>query len=253
MTRAIVRDISASMAGCELSFVPRVAIDLELARAQHQRYRQLLEQLGCTVLTLPAQDQLPDSVFVEDVALVLDEVAVMTRPGAPARRAEGATVAESLAQFRDLLLIQAPGTLDGGDILRVGRTLYVGASARSNAAAVEQLRGLLSAWDYQVQSVPIQGCLHLKSAVTQVTADTLLIQPEWVGPEHFPGFTLIEVDPREEHAANALRIGAAVIYPDCFPHTRARLEAAGVNVRTVDVSELQKAEGAVTCCSLVFA
>ena len=250
---AITRMPSRSLAGCELSFVARTAIDVDLAIAQHQDYERALETLGCRVIALPALEDQPDAVFVEDVALVLDEAAVMTRPGAESRRAEGASIATVLADFRPLLRIEAPGTLDGGDVLRIGRAIFVGQSARSNAAGISQLRELLSPHGYTVQGVATRGCLHLKSAVTQVAPDTLLIQPAWVDAEIFASYRLIEVDPVEEHAANALRIGdSAVIHPDCFPRTQQRLCHAGIKVIGVDVSELQKAEGAVTCCSLVF-
>jgi dimethylargininase len=253
MPVAIVRQLSATFSNCELSFVPRAPIDLELAHVQHRAYQQALVDAGCEVIELPAQDALPDAVFVEDTALVLDEVAVMTRPGAATRQAEGATVRQALAQFRPLLAIEAPGTLDGGDVMRIGRTLYVGDSARSNAAGHAQLRALLAPHGYAVEALPTRECLHLKSAVTEVAPGTLLINPAWIDREHFAAFDLIEVDPTEEHAANTLRIGDSVIYPSCFPRTQERLERAGIRVRAVDLSELQKAEGAVTCCSLVFA
>jgi dimethylargininase len=249
---AITRDVSASIGDCALSFVQRSPIDTGRAIAQHAGYRQALVALGCRVVALPAQDALPDAVFVEDVALVLDEVAVVTRPGARSRRDEAESVAQVLAGYRPLLRIVAPGMLDGGDVLRVGRDVYVGQSARSNAEGIAQLRALLAGHGYRVHGVPTRGCLHLKSAATQVAGDTLLVQPAWVDPAVFAGCRLVEVDTDEEHAANALRIGAGVVYPDCFPRTRQRLEAAGIAVTTVEVSELQKAEGAVTCCSLVF-
>lgn len=252
MNHAIVREISASIGNCEISFVSRDPIDIDLARQQHAAYQRLLAELGCQLTVLPAEDAMPDAVFVEDVALVLDEVAVMTRPGAASRRSEGAAVAAALREYRPLLAIEAPGTLDGGDILRIGKSIFVGQSARSNAAAVGQLQSLLAAHGYGVESVPMRDCLHLKSAVTAVGDDTLLINPQWVSPGAFAGFRMIDIDPTEPHAANALRIGDALIYPACFPRTQARLQAAGLNVRSVDVSELQKAEGAVTCCSLVF-
>ncbi len=249
---AITRDVSASIGDCALSFVERHPIDVDRAIAQHHGYRKALASLGCRVVDLPAQDELPDAVFVEDVALVLDEVAVLTRPGAASRRGEVEPVAKALAGYRPLLRIVAPGTLDGGAVLRLGRDIFVGQSARSNADGIAQLRALLAGHGYRVHGVPTRGCLHLKSAVTQVADGTLLVQPAWVDPAIFAGCRRVEVDPAEEHAANALRIGAGVVYPDCFPRTRQRLEAAGIAVTTVDVSELQKAEGAVTCCSLVF-
>jgi dimethylargininase len=249
---AITREVSASLADCELSFVARTRIDLELARAQHGAYRQALERLGCEVLALPEQPDMPDAVFVEDVAIVTDEVAVMTRPGAPSRRGEGATVAAVLGEHRRLHAIEAPGTLDGGDVLRIGRRVFVGESARTNADGISQLRAILGVHGYSVQGVPTRGCLHLKSAVTALDDDTVLLQPAWIEREPFAGYRIVEVDPAEEHAANVLRIGDQVISPACFPLTHARIRAAGVGVVAVDVSELQKAEGAVTCCSLVF-
>jgi dimethylargininase len=249
---AITREISPALANCELSYVAREAIDVARASAQHRDYQRALETLGCRLLTLPAEPGLPDSVFVEDVAIVLDEVAVLTRPGAASRRAEVASVAEMLRRYRPVLAVEAPGTLDGGDVLHVGRTLYVGESARSNTAGIAQLRELLTGHGYTVQGVPTRGCLHLKSAVTQLDDHTLLLQPEWVDRQRFADFRVIEVDPAEPHAANVLRIGDALVMPASFPRTRQRLLDAGFDMTAVDVSELQKAEGAVTCCSLVF-
>ena len=252
MRIALTRTVSPSLAGCELSFVDRTPIDLERADRQHRDYCRALSLLGCSVVALPSEPERPDAVFVEDTALVFDELALMTRPGAASRREEGATVAPVLSQYRTLHAMQAPGTLDGGDVLRIGRHVFVGQAARSNAEGLAQLQSLLTPHGYTVQGVPTRECLHLKSAVTAVAAGTVLVQPEWVDADVFAGYRVIPVDPDEPHAANALRIGDSVIHPDCFPRTRARLEAAGVQVLTVDVSELQKAEGAVTCCSIVF-
>jgi dimethylargininase len=249
---AITRDVSASLADCQLSFVDRDTIDVARANAQHHAYRRALESLGCRVLDLPARDAMPDAVFVEDVAIVLDEVAIMTRPGAESRRAEGASVSEALARHRSLRAIEGPGTLDGGDVLRVGRKIYVGQAARSNVDGIEQLRALVAEFGYTVQGVPTHDCLHLKSAVTQVAKNTLLIQREWVDRAVFAGYRLIDIDPDEPHAANALRIGTGVVYPASFPRTQQRMADAGIDVTAVDLSELQKAEGATTCCSLVF-
>jgi dimethylargininase len=252
MPIAITRQISASLGHCELSYVPRVEIDLALAGEQHHRYRNALAALGCEVITLPAEDELPDAVFVEDVAVVLDEVAVLTRPGAASRQPEVASVAATLERYRPLLSIEAPGTIEGGDVMRVGRTIYVGQSARTNVSGIEQLAALLTEHGYQVKAVAMRGCLHLKSAVTLVAEDTLLLNPDWVDRENFPGFRVIEIDPDEPHAANTLRVGTGLISPSCFPLTHRRLAQAGIVVTAVDVSELQKAEGAVTCCSLIL-
>jgi dimethylargininase len=202
---------------------------------------------------VPAAPTLPDAVFVEDTALVLDELAVMTRPGAASRRAEGESVASVLRRYRPLASLEAPGTLDGGDVLRVGRTLYVGVSSRTNRQAIAQLETLLGRWGYVVVPVTVTGCLHLKSAVTLVADDILLINPEWVRPDAFGPMETISVAPTEPSAANALAVGGAVVYPEHFPLTAERLERARLRVVRVPTAELAKAEGGVTCCSLVFA
>jgi dimethylargininase len=252
MLLAIMRPVSSRIARCELTHLPRVPIDYETARAQHEAYGRALESAGCRILSLPEEPDLPDSVFVEDAAVVLEEVAVLTRPGAASRRREVDSVAEALAPHRPLARIAEPGTLDGGDVLAMGRTLYVGLSRRTNREGIEQLSALVSGRGFSVRAVEVTGCLHLKSAVTAVGPETLLLHPAWVGGDAFQPYRRIEVDEREPYAANALRIGERVIYPASFPRTRERLERNGVAATEVDISELQKAEGAVTCCSLVF-
>ncbi len=252
MRVAITRGVSARLGACELTHLERRAIDVGRARAQHRAYVAALERLGCRVETLPALDELPDSVFVEDVAVVLDEIAVVTRPGAPSRRPEAVAIAPVLAAYRRVALIQPPGTLDGGDALRLGRQLFVGLSGRSNSSGIGQLRDVAGPHGYAVTPVPVRGCLHLKSAVTEVAPGVVLVNPEWVDPGVFGDAAVIEVDPSEPGAANALLIGRRLVYPDSFPKTRLRLEHAGIGVVAVDLSELQKAEGAVTCCSLIL-
>lgn len=249
---AITRQISPRFNECELTHLDRQPIDLNLARAQHQQYEAALRELGCEVISLPPEPDLPDSVFVEDVALVFDEVAVITRPGADSRKPETESIARTLSPYRTLLTVEAPGTLDGGDVLRVGRIVYVGLSSRSNRSGLEQLQRILAPYGYTVNGVEVTGCLHLKSAVTQVGDDTLLINPAWVDRSIFGETHFIDVDDSEPSAANAVWIDDAAIYPASFPGTRRRLEEAGLQVRIVDATEVAKAEGAVTCCSLVF-
>lgn len=252
MPVAITRQVCAAIAECELTHLPRVRIDAERAVTQHHEYEAALATLGCDLISLPPQPALPDSVFVEDTALVLDEIAIVTRPGAQSRRPEAASIAEALACYRRLWFVEAPGTLEGGDVLRLGRDLFVGQSGRSNESGIMQLRAIVWPHGYTVTAVPVEECLHLKSAVTQVAERTLLVNPRWVNPSLFGPLTVIEVDPEEPTAANGLLVGDRLIYPASFPRTRRRLEAAGIVVVPVDVSELQKAEGAVTCCSLIF-
>ena len=252
MRIAITREVSPNIGNCELTHLDRQPIDLALARAQHHQYTVALTALGCQVLQLPAEPALPDSVFVEDAAVVLDEVAIITRPGADSRKPEITSIAKALAPYRTLCTVEAPGTVDGGDVLRVDKTLYVGLSSRSNQAAIEQIAGFLKPFGYTVQGVPVNGFLHLKSAVTQVAKATVLINPAWADASLFGNLKILEIDPTEEYAANTLLIGETVIYTISYPRTRQRLIQAGIPVQAVDVSELIKAEGAVTCCSLIF-
>jgi dimethylargininase len=249
---AITRVVSRALQRCELSHLQRRPIDIALARRQHAGYEQALREAGCEVRQLAEQPDQPDSVFVEDMAVVLDEVAVITRPGAPSRREEVASVAVALAGLREIVHIDPPGTLDGGDVLRLGRTLYVGSSARSNSEGIAQLRRLLAPFKYRVVAVPLRGCLHLKSAVTQVAPGRVLLNPDWVDAGCFPGLDVVTVDAAEPHAANALRIGGDVIYPASCRRTAEKLEALDIVVRSVDMSEMEKAEGAVTCCSVIL-
>jgi dimethylargininase len=249
---AVTRTIGSALSRCELTHLKRTVIDLALAREQHLAYEQALRRLGCQVERLAEEPQLADSVFVEDTAIVLDEVAVITRPGAASRRAETASVAAALEKYRPLVRIEPPGTLDGGDVLCAQRALYVGASSRSNASGIEQLAALLRPFGYRVLPVQVHGCLHLKSAVTQVAPDTLLINSRHVERERFPGMRFIEVDEAEPSGANAVMIGAEVVYSSSYPRTAAVLRQHGIRVHTVAMSETEKAEGAVTCCSLLF-
>jgi dimethylargininase len=249
---AITREPSATLGKCELTHLERVPIDVDRARAQHDDYERRLQVLGCTMERLAPEPDLPDSVFVEDAAVVLDEVAVITRPGAASRRRETASVAEALERYRPLVKIESPATLDGGDVLVLGRNVYVGLTSRSGDKGLEQLRSALGCFGYSVGGVPVRGCLHLKSAVTRVAEDVILTNPAWVDPAGFEGWRTIEVDPAEPYGANGLAVGGAVVYAQAFPRTADRLRGGGIRLETVDVSELAKAEGAVTCCSLVF-
>ncbi len=252
MLHAITRRVSDAIGSCQLSHLERRPIDLALARRQHAEYEALLGELGCKVLSHAADPELPDSVFVEDTAVVLPDLAVIARPGAESRRPETAAVAEILRSHRDLHFIRAPGTLDGGDVLQIGDTMFVGRSERSNRHGRGQLSEIVTAHGYRVIEVEIRGCLHLKSAVTAVGPGTLLINPEMTAVPWFSDFRMIEVDPNEPLAANALAVGATVVLPAHHPLTACRLEDAGLDVRPVAASELAKAEGGVTCCSLLF-
>ncbi|MDH4066514.1 MAG: arginine deiminase-related protein [Acidobacteriota bacterium] len=252
MRIALTRAVSAGIGRCELTHLERRPIDVERARHQHRRYEECLRDLGCRVQRLPEEPELPDSVFVEDIAVVLDELAVITRPGARSRRGERRSIAAALEPYRPLRRIRAPGVLDGGDVLALGRDIYLGLSTRSNRDAAGQLHAAVAGCGYTVTEVEFRGCLHLKSAVTRVGEDTLLVNPEWVDAGVFRGLRCVAVDQREPMAANALRVGTTVLVGAEYPSTGERLVAQGIEVRPIDASELAKAEGGLTCCSLVF-
>ncbi|HEX3583895.1 MAG TPA: arginine deiminase family protein [Thermoanaerobaculia bacterium] len=226
MLIALTRAVPPSIVHCELTHLERTPIDVDRAVAQHAEYERALARLGCRVQRIAPEPDMSDSVFVEDTAVVLDNgVAIITRPGAESRRGETRSMAAALAPYRELASIEDPGTLDGGDVLSIGDTLYVGLSARTNEEGIRQLRRFA-----RVVAVPVTKCLHLKSAVTAVGDRTLLINSKWIEREHFAGFEFVEAE-----QANALRIGDAVLYPGDVP-----------------MDELAKAEGALTCCSVIF-
>lgn len=252
MLVAITRGVSSGFDDCQLTFFKRGKIDIDLARRQHSEYEAALETCGATVVHLADDQCLADCVFVEDIAVVLDEVAVMTRPGAEERRPEGEAIEPVLSKYRKLARILPPGTLDGGDVLQLGKTLYVGVSGRSDASGRSQLRSIGEPFGYLMKEVPFVGSLHLKSNLTRVSEDALLINPTRVDPEDFAPWKTIAVDPSEPEAANALYLPKGTIYPFHFPKTEAVLRAAGIPLVIVDASETAKAEGAVTCCSLIF-
>ncbi len=266
MLTAITREVSSSINNCELSFHPRQPIDIAKAIAQHKAYQDCLAELGVRVVSLPAEPELPDAVFVEDPAIVVDEIAVVSIMGAPSRRPEAASLAHALSRYRPIKFLVEPATLDGGDVLRVGRLVFAGLSQRTNLEGIAQLRDVLRAFNYEVQPVEVRGCLHLKSACSYIGNDTLLINRSWIDAERLRGFELIDVPDEEPAAANALLIKDIVMIPASFPKTRALLEERGFEspaspgsrrvalrrLRTIDLSELQKAEAGVTCTSLIF-
>jgi dimethylargininase len=252
MLRALTRQVSSSFAACELTFLDRQPIDVEKAIAQHRAYEACLTDLGAHITSLPADPEFPDGVFVEDPAIVLDEVAIITRPGAESRRGEIESIAQALSHFRELRNIREPATLEGGDVICIGKTLYVGLSRRTNEEGIAQLAELLKPFDYRVVPVNVNGCLHLKSGACWAGGNTILANREWIDASQFRSFKIIDVPDDEPSAADVLPISNVLLVPENFSHTREILEAKGIKVRPIDVSELQKAEAGVTCMSLLF-
>ncbi len=252
MLIAITREVSPRFNECEITHIERAPIDIDVARRQHHQYAQTLKELGCAVLELPAEADLPDSVFVEDTAVILPEVALLTRPGADSRKPEVESIACALAPYREIVRIQPPATIDGGDALVIGKEIFVGMSTRSAVSVIDQMNQLLGKYGYKTRSVELRDCLHLKSAVTRIDDETLLINRNWVDPKNFVGYKLIDIHPSEPFAANCLPINGSIVFPTAFPQTTARLESLGFKIKPVVVDELAKAEGAVTCCSLII-
>jgi dimethylargininase len=249
-----MRAVPRSLERGERTFVERQPIDLGRAAQQHAAYRRHLSDLGFAVHVMPAEPHLPDSAFVEDTAVLLDELVVVTLPGAPSRRPEVQSVADRLREWRTLRRIEEPGTLDGGDVMRVDRTLFVGRTRRTNAAGITQLTNLVAEWGYEVVPVSIEGCLHLKSACTWIGEGTVLVNRGWIEAGALRGVSTIEVDAGEPGAANVLFLPqrGTVIAAAEYPVTAQRLRDSGRTVMTVAISEFLKAEAAVTCLSLIL-
>ena len=249
---ALTRAVSPSLNACELTWVPRREIDIRLAVEQHHAYERALTELGVHVISLPAQPDMPDAMFVEDPLLVLDEVAIVTRMGCASRRGEGESLASAITPFRPVRFLREPATLEGGDVLRVGRDLFAGLSQRTNEEGIKQLRAEIEPLGYRVHAVEVPGCLHLKSAACSLGEGRILANPAWLDLTPFRDFRVIPVPQEEPGAANVLRIGDTVLMPACFPRTEQMLRREDFHVRTVDISELIKAEAAVTCSSVIF-
>jgi len=252
MLTAITRGVSPGINRCELSHLTRQPIDFDKAVEQHRAYEGCLRTLGVSVIPLPAEPELPDSMFVEDPVVVVDEVAVMTRMGVGSRRAESKSLAPVLEPFRPLRWIQPPATLEGGDVIRVGKTLFVGSSARTNREGITQLANQLSPLGYGVFPVEVRGCLHLKSACCYIGDQKMLANRDWFDTAPFGGFELIDVPADEPRAANVLAIGETVLVPASFPRTAEMLDRRGCKVRMLDIAELMKAEAGLTCSSILL-
>jgi dimethylargininase len=251
MTIALTRLPSPRMAEAELTHLDRVPIDRTLADTQHAAYRAALAEAGAEVITLPALDAHPDCTFVEDVLVSLPEVSVLCRPGATSRQGEVAAIEAHLPADRLVGRITAPGTVDGGDVLLIGRTLYVGLSTRTNAEGIAQMTAIVARFGYATNPVTVPGALHLKTAVTALAPDLLLINPNWIDATALAAFPRLTVDPAEPFAGNSLTVGNTIFMQADHARTAARITAAGFAVRLIDISEFAKAEAGLTCMSVI--
>ena len=252
MLHAITRAVSRSLASCELTFHQRQPIDVALAREQHRAYEGGLKTLGARVHSLPEEPDQPDATFVEDPLVVVEELAIVTRSGAVSRRAEGESLARFIAPFRPVHRLAAPATLEGGDVMRIGWDIFVGRSSRTNEEGILQFAQALEPWGYTVHPVDVHGCLHLKSGCCSLGDGRVLLNRAWIDARPLSRYSLIDVAAEEPGAANVLRIGETVLMPSVFPRTAERIRELGLAVLALDISELMKAEAAITCSSVLF-
>jgi len=251
MTLALTRQPSLSLVNCEVTHVSRQPIDIQLVIQQHELYCQALQQIGVEVERLAPLEAYPDSVFIEDNAIVLDEVVVLTSMGTASRQGEVASLRSVLSRSRRLVEILPPAKIEGGDVLRVDKHLFVGVSSLTNLLGVEALREIVEPLGYDVTTVSVHHCLHLKTACTALDDETLLVNPAWLDVELFKKFRLLLVSFTEPFGANVLRVPQGILASAAFPRTLDLIRTAGQSVTQVDISEFSKAEAGVTCLSLV--
>jgi dimethylargininase len=237
---------------CELTHLHRTPIDYTVAVQQHDGYKAMLRACGADVRALDLNPNQPDGVFIEDTAVVLDEIAVLMSMGAASRRPELAAIEPVLREYRRVERVELPATIDGGDVVRVGHTLLVGQSSRTNAAGAEALERIVRPFGYTVIPVPVTGTLHLKSACTALPDGSLLVNPAWFDADAAGAFGMVPVPAEEPSAADVALVGDIVCMAAEHPRTAELVDALGFTVRTTPLSEFAKAEGAVTCLSLIF-
>ncbi|MCP4116124.1 MAG: amidinotransferase [Desulfobacteraceae bacterium] len=228
------------------------APDYELMLDQHKAYIETLENLGLDVEILEAENDFPDAHFVEDTAVVTPDVAVITNPGADARKGEEVTIEAALSKYRPVEKIKEPGAVDGGDVLMVGTHFFIGLSDRTNAEGAAQLGKTLEKYGNTWDTVPVAAGLHFKSSVNYVGKNTLLVTKEFASRKELQGYELIVLKEGEEYAGNTLIINETLIMPAGYPDTKAKLEKLGMNIVELETSETRKMDGGLTCLSLRF-
>jgi dimethylargininase len=252
LEHALVRPVPTTFAQALIRSKDR-RLDATVAVEQHQTYQQQLSKAGYTLLEVPTDDRCPDCVFVEDTAVIIGSVALITRPGARSRRPETGPVAVALQSHMPTVAVTEPGTVDGGDVFISGNTVYVGRSQRTNGEGIEQLRRISIAQGFEVVTVGVYDTLHLKSAVVPVSGDTVVVTPNSVEEEELDGLHVIFEDETERFRFSALPLrDGRLLVTENSPRTAAKLESAGYDVVAIDISELQAADGGLTCLSILF-
>lgn len=252
MLKAITRAVSRSIGCCELTFKPRESVDYAKAVSQHEAYRHLLSRRGVEVLHIEACEAHPDCCFVADTAVVLDELAIMASMGAQARRGETSAVEKILSHHREIARIEPPCTLDGGDVVCLGREIFVGCSGRTNPQGIEALTRIVRPFGYRVTPVAVTGSLHLTTACSALDEETVLLNPCWIDDKPFSRFAILPVPEAEPWAANILRLGETICVEADSPRTLQLVGRYCADVEVIDISEFRKAEGSLSCLSILF-
>ncbi len=249
---ALVRGVPETHDRCITSHDPEKPIDISVARRQHRAYCETLQGLGLELIRVEPDDRFPDCCFVEDPAIVAGDAAVITRMGVPSRVGEETALREALRPFKQIREILNPGTLEGGDVLQIDGKMFVGLTKRTNRSGIEQLGALVSELGFEVIPVEVMRGLHLKSSCTYIGDGTIVRVPGSVEEAVFTEYNTIEVPPREAPAADCLRVGDRVLVLEGYPTSRRQIEAEGFETVTLEMSEFEKCEGALTCLSIVF-
>jgi dimethylargininase len=252
MAIAFTHEVSPNIAKGEVTFIERNPINYELALQQHNAYCQAIENCGVCVQRLAVNLAFPDSCFIEDNAIVVDEVAIVTSMGSSSRQDEPKAIAPELAKYKEIVRLELPAKIEGGDVLRIGKKLYVGISGRTNIKGANELAGILKPWNYEVTPVKFKDCLHLKTACTAIDEQTLLINPQWIVPETFSEYKLLFVPEDECWAANTLRVKDTIFLQDRFPKTHELVKKHHESIKILDISEFQKVEAGLSCLSIIF-
>jgi dimethylargininase len=250
--RAITRQVSRRIAACELTYRSRDEIDYDKAIAQLDRYCALLRNWGVDLMPLAASDAYPDCCFVQDTAVVLDEVCVIASMGARSRLGEVSEVERLIAPFRKIRRIFSPATLDGGDVVQFGKRVFVGLSSRTNRRGIVAFSQIVESYGYTVVPVTVHGGLHLTTGCGIVNDETVLLNPRWLDAAAFSGLRQLHVPEEEPWAANTIRVGNAVCLEAEAPRTMELVQPYAGSIDSLDISEFRKAEGSLSCLSLIF-
>jgi len=252
MLVALTHIVSPLIEDCELTYVERARVDYERAVEQHAVYCKTLEQCGAKVVRLTTNAAFPDSCFIEDTAIVTDDLAIVTSMGALSRRDEASGVEKEIVKYRNVERVRLPATIEGGDCLQAGNNVYIGVSCRTNEEGVAELKRLLEPRGYRVTPVEVKKCLHLKTACTFLNDETLLANPCWVDLSPFKNLNVLYVPESEPWAANAIRVNGSVCIDAGATETVELVSRVHDRVEQIDVSEFRKAEGSLTCLSIIF-